>query len=703
MEEKEKHIILGSDFNSSPNNSYANLYLKFFLLAFVIVMFGVVSVSAIQQPSGWWNVSTNMAIASNSNITNEVNYTDGNLTISTGGDITIYNSDLNFTIGRIFSGSNQDYLLNISSSTIRGLTPNSADNRIYLLRGPDVYFEDSYFKSLNEIRFEGLSSSLSDIRIRNSYLQDFVGQLYFNKGFTGTILDSNNFSNMTYSSEESIKFRGTYNYNFTNNYLSDFGDAGIGLDLGSINTTINYNVFNNIKSIPIVISSSNNTIVIGNNATNYGWNTGNNGYCIDGVDETNGLLIENNICINGSTGITISLTDLSNSGGGVILRNNKIINMTRIGYGIAISNLESGGFISENDYIDNALLRGISLRTSNNVTVTNLTMKNNKALDLLVDQIINVTINNLTIENNAPNTFDIVNSSNILISNSLIDSNEDYFGQFYTDVSYNVNFSNVLGWRFYFQNVTDLEFNISSERMYYKSDGSTTNIIQQNSLTSALAYNTNGSVLCGGLATGNCNITLPPGNASYVLDSYVLNESNERTASPLNFTSSTSFEKTLGSSLVDNVTVPVSFVVDHCDITSLTYTPESGSQVSPSYTCANDMVLTNVNVTSLSTNNQFLLTYQFPDTVNGFCQNVLDGYESFGPFIPVFFALLGIVVLIGIVSMIIFAINNPETLSNINVDNLNLDLVKAVFLGIFVIGLIIVVALVTMTQLCATA
>jgi peptidoglycan/xylan/chitin deacetylase (PgdA/CDA1 family) len=52
-------------------------------------------------------------------------------------------------------------------------------------------------------------------------------------------------------------------------------------------------------------------------------------------------------------------------------------------------------------------------------------------------------------------------------------------------------------------------------------------------ITDALIYNTNGSVYCGGLVSGNCNITLPPNNASYVLDNYNPTQTVSRENDPI--------------------------------------------------------------------------------------------------------------------------------------------------------------------------
>lgn len=121
-------------------------------------------------------------------------------------------------------------------------------------------------------------------------------------------------------------------------------------------------------------------------------------------------------------------------------------------------------------------------------------------------------------------------------------------------------------------------------------------VVRITNKTNALIYNTNNSIYGNSdisLNDGNINITLPPLNASHVLDNYSCSEMIQGTTghpcgrehSPIEITSSTNKKIKIASTLTDEVTVPVVLTLngawgDDCkNVNKITYTKSGGTPV----------------------------------------------------------------------------------------------------------------------------
>ena len=228
-------------------------------------------------------------------------------------------------------------------------------------------------------------------------------------------------------------------------------------------------------------------------------------------------------------------------------------------------------------------------------------------------------INNTCINNSINNLIEKASSNSLHQNNYFYQYNSS--ARHYVEVNWNSatgNYSKNSTWIDNYYLGVDLSSNItffidsnSSVNSYEKTMkytyGGGNNNLSLFSLTSALIYNTNGSIQCGGLVTGNCNITLPPNNASYVLDNFNLTEGVSRENSPLGFGSSSNEVKHITNSLQDSITSNIIFNVASCDQTGkITYTTDSGIKTiyqKGDYDCSNNQAsLTLVVEPSMSSN-----------------------------------------------------------------------------------------------------
>lgn len=173
--------------------------------------------------------------------------------------------------------------------------------------------------------------------------------------------------------------------------------------------------------------------------------------------------------------------------------------------------------------------------------------------------------------------------------------------------------------------------------------GNITNYVYN--ITNALIYTSNGSVplACQTISAcdGNVNISLTPGNYSYVLENYNKTEGVTRANDPIGLTQTNDVTYTITSSIVP---INVTTILNHdCDTAGdITY----GSQTIArgTYTCSDDTI--EITLENIPTGSSLLLVANSQALVES-CTGILSGLEEFGSFLP-----LLIVVLIGGVAIV---------------------------------------------------
>lgn len=221
--------------------------------------------------------------------------------------------------------------------------------------------------------------------------------------------------------------------------------------------------------------------------------------------------------------------------------------------------------------------------------------------------------------------------------------------------------------------------------------------------TNLLAFNKNGSIYGSSNINdndGNINITLPPKNATYVLDNYNLTEGVTRENSPLWISSSTTTEKHIASNLTNTINTTVVLNVADCDtLGSISYTSDTGIYKinytksagwfyqGQTYTCSNNKAtIENVPIEKATNSNVFLLRYN-ADSLSA-CN---AGVNAFSGYI-LLLGLVGIVFFLGLMIAYLVGLVDKSKAQTIGV-------VGAV-VTIIMIGLLLVISIFLMSTLC---
>lgn len=177
--------------------------------------------------------------------------------------------------------------------------------------------------------------------------------------------------------------------------------------------------------------------------------------------------------------------------------------------------------------------------------------------------------------------------------------------------------------------------------------------------TNALITFSNNSLYSTGLFTGDANLTLPPGNSSYIYNNYILTEGRPLTGEPFNFTQTTTstYSKaySISSVISNNLTVPVNLTVPSGYIvTSITITPKD----QPSYKVAGtqtdqSLYIPSVNL-SYSTSSNVITLGLTTQSQSEICTGFFDAGMSFGTFI----ALIIIVSIAGVILVFLMSGDN---------------------------------------------
>jgi hypothetical protein len=212
--------------------------------------------------------------------------------------------------------------------------------------------------------------------------------------------------------------------------------------------------------------------------------------------------------------------------------------------------------------------------------------------------------------------------------------------------------------------------NITEDYYYFDSNLEEDTKIKISSLTNALIYNTNGTIYGSSTISqndGNVNITLQPGNSSYVLDNFNLTEGITRTNSPLWFTSSTTTSKHIGSNLTDMISATVVVDVYDCELlSSIGYVSDTGTYTKTFNTayidsnCAdNKIILTGVQLETASSSN-ILTLYTSLSENSGMCSALPNGLNKISSLISTILIVGITVLLFTILGFLVFKIRDPD-------------------------------------------
>lgn len=622
------------------------------LFIFVIVIFlvGLGGVSAVQLPENWFNTTTNSICGASYNITDETNSTDSNITFTANANARIVNSIINMTVGRFYADSSAGNIY-IQNSTLRGMNGAVAVNYIYIRRNMNFTLYDSVVSNFGSMNFEGTTATSGYYaNIRNSVFRDMRDYILFNSWYFVNITN-NTFFNST-STDTFVKTKTRENgYIFTNNFMNNSKGQGFMAYVGANGGIISNNRIFNIEKHGIVNFDSNYTQILNNSLENIGLDA--NGYGIDVYASGNHIIAEDNNINNASNGLVFSFTDATSSGN-VTSKRNFITNIVNNGYCLSFSQIEVGGFSSEDDYLNNCSERGLDIKyTQTYGRVTNLTIINAK-VDFVVNGENNVLIENSSIIRNTYNpAISFSNSSNITFKNISISQFGDYRIVVSSVKVSDINFSDFGSYDFYILNSsTDLRINLSTNHYLFDSINGYSNVTVYN-LNNALVFSSNNSVQCINITScdNTFNITTSINNKSYVLDNYNLTQDFPRQFSPIWFSSTSNTEKHIASNLTSTVTVPVIFAVSRCDnLQSVYYVSDDGSQTQ-TFTdeavnnCNNNQVILNLQIDPATASNVIYLTYDFDrEELIDVCTEVMDGFATFGAMASVLAIVIAILI-----------------------------------------------------------
>jgi len=384
---------------------------------------------------------------------------------------TIYNSTESGIY--TYASSNNIFNSNIIGSAYKGFQIDEGSNNTLINNTIEYTSNMSIYLNLT-----------SDNKIVNNDIKNSSDYGIFLEGSSNNnitnnkvILNSKGINLMSYSD---------YNYIFNNN-VSDSTYEGINLQLSShnllLNNTANYNQYGLVSYYPL--ANINNTII--NNALN------NNQYGLyfEGIQHniTNNIIKNNSVIgaqlnqVNDtifSRNIVVENTDRNLYLYSIVNSNITDNNCSQSTYGISGFNVYNSNFINNtcNSNFGNNLGEGLYLSSSENVSVINNTLNDNKRYGIDIYYSNNIAIINNTAKNNSYEGCMIIYSNNDIISNNkFINNNINlYISQ---DNQINIT-NNYFDFGVYYNlfispandiNILNNIFNISQTGMYIDSVG----------------------------------------------------------------------------------------------------------------------------------------------------------------------------------------------------------------------------------------
>lgn len=491
--------------------------------------------------------------------------------------------------------------------------------------------------NISNINFTNNWEALRLIGTKRSYI-------YNNWFFNNTRNSSTSSAQLTVASFSASLDDSNENTNiFNNRFIDGYDCLVLGIDAKNYSNNIFDNTFDSCQNYAIQINNfAYNYSVYGNNITNTGW---------DGIQIRGGL---NNISynfVNNSGHHGIDFYTLT-------FPQRNIVEHNRIGktFNSSISNPYShyiylyraeGNLIRHNIATEGTagqgsciVLQGTSANPSkHNVIANNSFLACNETAVTISSSVNNSFINNSFSFRTFNYVFEIGDAYNTSIESSLF--NLQTSGEFEGSVNGTLN---------------NLFINNTNRTATYN--------LKVGYVSNSLMFFSNGSVACSNINScdGNINITLAPGNYSYILDNFNVTESIARQNSPIWFSSSTSTEKHIASNLTQSINATVIFDVSSCDnLARIDYTSDTGTytQAFPGtgYTCANNVVTININNIEPAQNSNIIrLTYNYDrQELEGMCSNLVDGFGEFGQLLTLIIIGIVIVLVVGGLQM-----NGPQ-------------------------------------------
>lgn len=480
--------------------------------------------------------------------------------------------------------NNSEYSINLESVNNVIINDSSFFSSVryplYFYAGSNGTVLNSLFSNKFDASLDGVYVENANLTIQNSRYINYGGHIVNSKSseVMMTNVTMSNINGSVYGNSSTFRI---YNSTFSNFVSEQLAVAGIsGFEnvylVGSTNNIIQGNIFNyTLNEEAIYFNSSSGIIdsntfydtnrhsiavrnsqwvnITNNYIRNAGWKPLLGGYAIDVFGRGGNVLLRDNIVEESYDCVIFSMED----GWNMTSINNTCRNT--IDYGVYFRGVNDA--LSMNDVVSNATERALSsigdLVRSTNVRFVNTTIVNQSDYSFVITKSDNVTFENIT------------------LLQDLYNGRIDVF-------STNVRFVRVGGYTFRFVNASNLAFNITSQYLRWFNanvENSTHAVIEQSK--DGLVVYSNGSLPCGNsLVTGDCNITLQPGNYSYVLDDYNKTEGTTREYDPLGWSVLKESIKSINSSLSDtlyNVTVVV--YTNGTKPENPRYVPHSGTSV----------------------------------------------------------------------------------------------------------------------------
>ncbi|MFQ5980941.1 MAG: right-handed parallel beta-helix repeat-containing protein [Candidatus Heimdallarchaeota archaeon] len=338
----------------------------------------------------WVYMDSDWIVTSTENRQNEVITLAGNLTIQSGGDLTLSNVTLRILCPANGTNRVQVYfggVLSVLDNSV--LTSGNVSARSYFIAndGSTLQLKNSTFNYLGwttgpQGDYRGLKIRSDGAQIINCTIHDNYNGLYLYYSDGGIIANNT----ITNSISDGLYSFASNNNTVSGNFLTN--NAGVGIYLyssigDSENNTILGNNVTNSGNFGIYFSSNHNSTIVGNIVTNSSY-----GIRLDSSDD---CTVTGNIITNSdSDGIRLNSADNSTISG------NSVTNSSS-GAGIWLWN-SGNSTVSNNTFVDSGN-QGIRLENSGNSTLSNNTITNSGSYGLWVDTSNVSTIHNNTIIN----------------------------------------------------------------------------------------------------------------------------------------------------------------------------------------------------------------------------------------------------------------------------------------------------------------
>jgi len=571
------------------------------------------------------------------------NVSDSYMINSTSFNGTIFSGEESF-------GRNNNLTFDNLNCTFSNITRNTGNSECFGNIGNNGILKNSYFYDFNRITAKGENNTYENLYLHNSY--DIYGRGIVITGTYPSALTTNNLTfrniyienvdmGIAIQNVSNVLFDNLTIYNATKN--TDYYDVGFHNPYSSINVTIQNSKFLNFGSTGILLRQANDFIL--NNIT-----------CYNTLDILNGHYDCTGASCQ-SEPVTCIFIEQSYKG------------FMPIGW------------------VGGANITGARQHTSYNINIKNIN-STNIPVKLKNQGGINITFDNSITDNTWYKRFGIPTWSDpeeFYIDNSFeypyTILNNEYYPYLFSGPTYHpvINYTFKKNQYEYYQNIYD--YNLA--QLNYD------NITQLFNKSSALIYNTNGSIYGSSNIQdndGNINITLPPNNASYVLDNFNLTEGITRENSPLWISSQSSDRDTavyhLASNLTDSID-GVKFYPDNVKCGSASYVSDTGTVYeSLDVVCSDDGLIEYIIINDYEpANNSNILTITYTNlAISNICS---EGTLSLSDSVTLVGIMLTILFVGGVISILILSFNGYINTS-FSPQNLDLD---SILKGVMIIGL----------------